>query len=450
MLTISNSLQSISCSGNIRMGLSFAKESHALFLKKYSPQCSIRIKEVCEIEKGKSITEDNTRPGVIPVVAGGKSFAYYHDTFNRGGNVITVSASGASSGYVNYWDQPIWASDCITVVSKNEDIFITKFIFHLLKIVQSDIYLLQKGADQPHVYSDDIGAILIPEVSIDKQRKILSDIASIENKIDELQAECLDAQGIIDSVFSREFSFDYSEFETKKVKKTFAAKVGWFSNNPDLRFSAKYHREAKDYVLCQLTDLTEKKIKHFLAEPIVLGASISPEDYSDDGEYCYVSMATIKGWYFDPAAANNVSKAYSDLKADKTVRKNDIIIARSGEGTIGKAALITEEGIKGIFADFTMRVRLKNYVPEFAYYYFHTNYFQYLIEVYKKGLGNNTNIFPNVIQEFPMIDIPMIEQQRIVDEIHSEIAKQDDVKARIAELRAQIDSIIEDAIAEGD
>ena len=161
-------------------------------------------------------------------------------------------------------------------------------------------------------------------------------------------------------------------------------------------------------------------------------------------------MATIKGWYFDPAAANNVSKAYSDLKADKTVRKNDIIIARSGEGTIGKAALITEEGIKGIFADFTMRVRLKNYVPEFAYYYFHTNYFQYLIEVYKKGLGNNTNIFPNVIQEFPMIDIPMTEQQRIVDEINSEITQQDDIKARIAELRAQIDSIIEDAIADGD
>ena len=97
-----------------------------------------------------------------------------------------------------------------------------------------------------------------------------------------------------------------------------------------------------------------------------------------------------------------------------------------------------------------MRIRLKDYNQDFAYYYFRTSYFQHLIEVYKKGLGNNTNIFPSVIQEFPMIDIPMTAQQRIVDEIHAEIAKQDDVKTRIAKLRNQIDSIIEDTIVEGD
>ena len=97
-----------------------------------------------------------------------------------------------------------------------------------------------------------------------------------------------------------------------------------------------------------------------------------------------------------------------------------------------------------------MRIRLKDYNPEFAYYYFRTSYFQYLIEIYKKGLGNNTNIFPIVIQDFPLIDISLDEQQRIVDEIHSEIAKQEDIKKQIADLRNQIDCIIEDAITKGD
>lgn len=89
---------------------------------------------------------------------------------------------------------------------------------------------------------------------------------------------------------------------------------------------------------------------------------------------------------------NTVSKEYSDSKQAKTVQKNDIILARSGEGTIGKVALIDDDELQGIFADFTMRIRLKDYNPEFAYYYFRTTYFQYLIEIYKKGLGNNTNI----------------------------------------------------------
>ena len=157
-------------------------------------------------------------------------------------------------------------------------------------------------------------------------------------------------------------------------------------------------------------------------------------------------MATIKNWKFDSESASTVSKEYSDSKQTKTVRKNDIILARSGEGTIGKVALIDDDELQGVFADFTMRIRLKDYNPEFAYYYFRTTYFQYLIEIYKKGLGNNTNIFPIVVRDFPMLDISLAEQQRIVDEIHAEIAKQDEIKKQIESLRGQIDVLIQDVL----
>ena len=105
-----------------------------------------------------------------------------------------------------------------------------------------------------------------------------------------------------------------------------------FGNNPDLRFSPKFHRQAGTFVMDQLLKLTDKKIKHFLSEPIVLGASISPDDYSNEGDHYYISMATIKNWSFNSEGASIVSKKYSDAKCDKTVRKNDIILARSGEG----------------------------------------------------------------------------------------------------------------------
>ena len=67
----------------------------------------------------------------------------------------------------------------------------------------------------------------------------------------------------------------------------------------------------------------------------------------------------------------------------------------------------------------------------FAYYYFRTAYFQYLVEIHKKGLGNNTNIFPSQIQELPMIDTPLEKQQEIVDEIKIELDKQDAIKKAI-------------------
>ena len=77
-------------------------------------------------------------------------------------------------------------------------------------------------------------------------------------------------------------------------------------------------------------------------------------------------------------------------------------------------------------------------------------YFQYLIEIYKKGLGNNTNIFPIVVREFPMLDISLDEQQRIVDEIHSEIGKQNEIKSQISSLRSKIDEIVENVITNAD
>ena len=213
-----------------------------------------------------------------------------------------------------------------------------------------------------------------------------------------------------------------------------------------MRLSAKFHRPAGEFVRQELNRITERKIKHYLAEPIILGASVSPSDYNENGEYQYLSMATIKNWEFDNETAQFVSISYSNSKTDKSIKCGDLILARSGEGTIGKVAIIEREDVKAIFADFTMRIRLKNYNPKFAYYYMRSTYFQYLVEIHKKGLGNNTNIFPIVVREFPIPGISLQEQQRIVDEIQTEINKQNEIKIQIDSLRSKIDSIIENAI----
>ena len=92
---------------------------------------------------------------------------------------------------------------------------------------------------------------------------------------------------------------------------------------------------------------------------------------------------------------------------------------------------------------------MKNYNPQFAYYFMRSLYFQYLIEIYKKGLGNNTNIFPVVIKEFPLPDLAFEEQQRIVNEIQTEIEKQSQISLQIADLRNQIDALIESTLKEG-
>ncbi|MCX7258509.1 MAG: restriction endonuclease subunit S, partial [Polaromonas sp.] len=124
--------------------------------------------EVSEVRRGTSITKPQTRPGNIPVVAGGMTPTYFHDTPNRSGNVITISASGASAGYVNFWTHPIFASDCSTVTTSREDIDI-KYLFYFLRSQQDYINSkLRSGAAQPHVYAKDIAELRlqVPPINI--------------------------------------------------------------------------------------------------------------------------------------------------------------------------------------------------------------------------------------------------------------------------------------------
>lgn len=347
----------------------------------------------------------------------------------------------------------------------NKDYFYTSAFIHLIpkklnKILyysfrtifyENLIAISRQGKGYPTLKEDDLlnlkfGKNIIDKLA-EKQNRIVAQIESIEKKIKELKSRIVPAQVVINKVFAREFNFDLEKFEELKKIKNYYLDLSAFANNKDVRQSVKFHREAGTFVIKQLEKITNKRIKHFIAEPIVLGKSVSPLNYDDNGDYFYVSMANIKNWKFESEDAKLVSKEYSNQNQNKTVDKGDILIARSGEGTIGKVALINDDDLQGIFADFTMRIRLKNYNPLFTYYYFRTEYFQYLIEINKKGLGNNTNIFPNQIQEFPMIDISLKIQQKIVDEIKEELDKQEMMKQKIESERNKIDEIIEKAVS---
>jgi len=151
---------------------------------------------VCSVRRGTTITQNQATPGVIPVVAGGLAPTYFHDTPNRVGNVITVSASGANAGFVNYWENRIFASDCSTVESEGPDVII-KYVFHFLREKQEYIYSkLRSGAAQPHVYAKDIAALEIPLPPLPEQRRI----AAILDQADALRAKRREALAQLDSL----------------------------------------------------------------------------------------------------------------------------------------------------------------------------------------------------------------------------------------------------------
>lgn len=138
-----------------------------------------QLGEIAQIQKGKPITENQCIPGNIKVVAGGRNYAYLHNQANRPADIITISASGAYAGYVNYWREPIYASDCNTVLGSDK--LHTLFLYNYLLYIQDYIYSLQRGSAQPHVYGDDLAAIQIPLPPMNVQQQIVSECEVVDN-----------------------------------------------------------------------------------------------------------------------------------------------------------------------------------------------------------------------------------------------------------------------------
>ncbi len=148
-----------------------------------------KVKEIANIRKGDSITSSDISEGDIPVIAGGQKSPYSHNIANNAGDVVTVSASGAYSGYVWYHENPIFASDCTIISSKRTTDLNNRFLFECLKSEQQNIYNIQQGSGQPHVYPSDIKNIKIPLPPLKKQTEIANHITEIRNQAKQLQQQ---------------------------------------------------------------------------------------------------------------------------------------------------------------------------------------------------------------------------------------------------------------------
>ncbi len=131
-----------------------------------------KLGEVCDFQKGKSITKKAVTFGKVPVISGGRQPAYYHNEANRSGETIAISSSGVYAGYVSYWDIPIFLADSFSVSPKQKTLM-PKYLFHYLTTQQDAIHATKSAGGIPHVYSKDLQNFLIPIPPLEIQQEIV-------------------------------------------------------------------------------------------------------------------------------------------------------------------------------------------------------------------------------------------------------------------------------------
>jgi type I restriction enzyme S subunit len=315
----------------------------------------IELGKVCEFKNGKGKKRDDLIKGTYPVIGGGKQPLGYHNEYNREENTILCSSSGAYSGYISKYSQKIWASDCFSIETKDDNILIKAYLFYYLLFIQNNIYKLQDGASQPHVYSKDLQKLKIPIIPIEKQNKI---VKFLDELYEDKQIKIQDTATYYEShdIFRLLLDDKFEEFEKL---------IEWQEQSVELNKQIEFYKNRQERYLYligkgddniktlgELTTNLSKKGKHSTKEHIQDGKyslyssslyeiyKLNTFDYSE--LCCIINSTNASG-----KAVVNLSEKFSVTNDTFVFRANDDNTTRYIHLFLHSNIKLVEETFKG-------------------------------------------------------------------------------------------------------
>ncbi|MEE9093914.1 restriction endonuclease subunit S [Helicobacter pylori] len=285
-----------------------------------------KLGEVCDFQKGKSITKKAVTFGKVPVISGGRQPAYYHNEANRSGETIAISSSGVYAGYVSYWDIPVFLADSFSVSPKQKTLM-PKYLFHYLTTQQDAIHATKSTGGIPHVYSKDLQNFLIPIPPLEIQQEIVKILDAFTELNTELNTE----------LKARKKQYEYYQNMLLDFKDI-------HQNHKDAKMSAKtYPKRLKTL----LQTLAPKGVEFkTLEEVFEIKNGYTPSknnpEFWEKGTIPWFRMEDIRenGRILKDSIQHITPKA---LKGKKLFPKNSIIISTTA--TIGEHALLIVDSL---------------------------------------------------------------------------------------------------------
>ena len=346
------------------------------------------------------------------------------------------------------------------LVEVDNEIYFTKAFIHLRPKQFSEIlyYTLREiffenlivvsrqGKGYPTLKVNDLKCIRFDRDVIEnlnsKKGEIIPLIKKINEEIKTLKKQMKQDTEIINDVFAKAFNLNLNEISSVKQEFVYNQKFSQLSVSKDFRSAVKFN--SSKYNFLKLPIFNEYKIGEF-TNFMTLGRQITPEDFEEENDYYYLLPNCIKNFYLEEDLLRPISDTFYNTYKHIALKRNDIVLAASGEGTIGKSAIFNSDK-DCVLSQFTMKIELNEKIDlNYFHYYLQSIFFQLTVEKFKKGMGNMTNIFVSQVTKFPILYNPT-DQREIVSKIKTEIQKQREFDKKIKEKKEKINRLINDAI----
>lgn len=347
-----------------------------------------KFSQIMKISKGEAITKATENEGKYPVILGGQEPAYYIDRYNHCGKAIVVSRSGASAGYVSFWNEPIFITDGYLVEPFSED-YHYEYIYYLLKYYGKVLRDLQNGSAIPHVTPKTIYGIKAPIPSKKEQKRIASILSAYDLMIEVNNKRIKVLEQMAENLYKEWFvRFRFPGYETIEIE-NYVPK-GWEYSTIEA-----------------LSDILQR--------------GISP-DYDDEGSLTVISQKCIRQSIMDIREARNQTKTF---RKELNLRDGDTVICSTGTGTLGRVGQVYGEYPNTTFDSHVTLVRAK---PEIGKHYLFWTLKEMQPWLTNMGIGstNQQELYRNTIKNAKALkpDRALLARfEAIIGPIHESIIK---------------------------
>lgn len=366
---------------------------------------------------------------------------------------ITTAAEGTIGKVALYrHDTPAVFSNFVARIRLSE-LHNPLFVTYSLK---SSLFQLQVEREKAgmgnltNIYPYQLAELRLPSVLLAEQNRVAAKIGEVESRINARLVGLRKPIDVINGILCDAFHYPLAEHKARERETRFNRRLSDFGHALTLRGSSRFHHPDGALLDAFFARTPHEPLKNFIAVPIRLGATLTQGDLDENGEtYCVHPSAIRREEGIDPQNCLRVGLDFYNAGQRRFgLRDGDIVMARSGEGTIGKAALFEAQAEEAfLFSDFTMRLRLGDSLSSrFAAYYFRSVMFQQQVNREKRGMGNMTNIFPPQVGAM-LVPIASREgQDELARTITTALSTLQDDRDAIEAGRAEINALVEAAL----
>jgi hypothetical protein len=371
----------------------------------------------------------------------------------RRGDILISSTGTGSLGKVDLWDssERALATVDVNIARIDQKRTSPELLVHLLRhrVVQWQIERELAGStNQIHIYGEQLGRLQVPIFSLKVYNRLLSRIRIIQKDIVSTRGQLRKQEEIINQILCAEFRYPLKEHREIQRTQHFTTSLRMMAAGFTLRCSTRFHHP--DFGLTErfFARQHHERLKAFVSIPIRLGATASNVDFVQEGGAYYVHPGATRKQ--EVVALQDCLLVTDDFYAATQrrfgLRRNDIVLNRAGEGTIGKSGLWDSDE-PAVASDFTMRIRFNDRInPRFAWFYFQSVMFQAQIEREKRGMGNMTNVFPPEVERMLVVACERSRQDGLARDINAELQSRAKTLAMVESKLAEINTIIDEAI----